>query len=182
MQVDVTIGPAFPAMVPGLSPNGPGSAKELVYGLSEMIHSSGPAKVHIPVPMSRPTGVTPANAEVQVDLTLLGLYAVRTNAQLSKSGALLIETSTSSEDMSFDSSIKQLETTDPRADIIEVDLPALCADQAWIIVAVYARGTAQVRNSVATMKAARCLSETYPLRPKPYSSKTPTRMQEKPLT
>jgi hypothetical protein len=147
-------------MVPGLSPNALGSAKELVYGLSEMIHSPGLKTVSIPVPTSRPTGVTPANAKVQVDLNLLGLYAVQTGARLAKSGALLIEVSKLSEDISLGDSIMQLDETDPSSNTIEVDFPAPREDQVWVVVAIYARGTAQVSDSRAKKPAARRSTNT----------------------
>ncbi|KAJ9123063.1 hypothetical protein QFC22_001252 [Naganishia vaughanmartiniae] len=80
ITADLTVGPAFPAMVPDLSPNSPGSAKELVHGKSTETYASGD-KLDLsvlPEPTSMEAGRTPANPPDQkAQLNMLAVYAVR---------------------------------------------------------------------------------------------------------
>lgn len=66
-------------MVPGLSPDSPGAAKELVYGISTLYNPGEAIPLEtLPVPTWREAGRTPANPEGQAaKLNLISVYAVR---------------------------------------------------------------------------------------------------------
>ncbi len=137
-------------MVPGLSGDSLGAAKELVHGQSEIISSSSTSSdvetFDIPTPEYKPAGRTPANLEYEPALELLSIHAVRIgeNPILSKDGKpsrtleLLIE----DEVRGYQGSVLDLMTS-MKGDQIHWKVPK---EGIWRIVASYARGSAQVRN------------------------------------
>lgn len=123
-------------MVPGLSPNDPALAQELVYAVSEHIPTGGLRTVEIPRPSFRPTGLTAANEEVTVEENLIGVYIART-------------TSTGADATSFvlleqgdDDHFAEI-PHEAGASHIEHNFAPLRDDESWIVVAIYSRGTAQ---------------------------------------
>jgi hypothetical protein len=148
LTADLTIGPAFPAMVPALSPDSPGSAKELVYGKSNETYVSGdqPDLSDLPTPSSIEAGRTPANpAEQKAKLNLLAVFAVRVivNDQQTvqkDEGSLVIDVL---EDETYDDSV--LDITKHIHGSTRFTFPHHEGKNSrWIVVAVYYRGTLQV--------------------------------------
>lgn len=123
-------------MVPGLSPDDPASAQELVYAVSGYIRTAGLQTVQIPRPSFRPTGITAANERMAVHESLIGVYIART-------------TSTGADATSFvlvkqDGESQFVEVPHVAGtDCIEHDFGPSREDESWIVVAVYSRGTAQ---------------------------------------
>lgn len=144
LHIDITIGPAFPAMVPGLSPDAPGAAKELVHGRSTVITQSGEATLPIPEPTAKAAGITPANADVMPKLTLLTVQGVKVKLEAQVEGGERKKEVKGYTVASGDGeSIVDLSTS-VKGENVVFDVPDVKAGYGWIIVASYCRGTAQV--------------------------------------
>ncbi|GHJ86345.1 hypothetical protein NliqN6_2747 [Naganishia liquefaciens] len=163
LSADLTIGPAFPAMVPGLSADAAGSAKELVYGISQ---TYAPGEVlplaDLPVPMWQEAGRTPANpADQMAKLNLIAAYAVRVTTDfdgltVKDNGSMII----AADDDTFGQAV--LDITSQAKDQVDFPLPLLSGIRRnWVLLAVYYRGTLQVTSRMAL----RIKQKLTPLRP-----------------
>jgi hypothetical protein len=158
LDADLTIGPAFPAMVPGLSPDSPGSAKELVYGKSDETYATGNEidLSVLPQPISTEAGRTPANSvDQKAKLNLLAVYAARVvvNDQQSvekEQGSMVIDVR---QDAKYLSSV--IDITKHFHDAAKYTFPDHDGKNSrWIVLAAYYRGTLQV-SGIAACKTAR---------------------------
>lgn len=136
-------------MVPGLSPDEPGSAKELVYGISKPFASGQPISlVDLPVPSWKEAGRTPANPSGQsARLNLIAVYAVRVVldsecAPEKKDGSLIIAAG----DDTFRDAV--FDITSHTTDRSTFTPPNAAAGETWVLVAVYYRGTLQVGSTL----------------------------------
>ncbi|KAJ9093721.1 hypothetical protein QFC21_006317 [Naganishia friedmannii] len=150
LSADLTIGPAFPAMVPGLSPDSPGSAKELVYGKSNGTYTPGDAVdlSFLPTATSTEAGRTPSNsADQHVKLNLLAVFAVRAVVNEEQSvekeqGSMVIDIG---EDGTYHDSVHDItEHAHAGAKFTFPDHEG--KNSRWIVVAAYFRGTLQSKS------------------------------------
>ena len=133
-------------MVPGLSPDDLASAKELVYAIEAVPIASGICKVAIPVPAFKPTGMTPANFDVAVEESLLGMYAVRVVDAISdRDPADDTLTVMEQQHQSGVPDFIEIRIGDDKSHV-EFDFPEVGEGERWSVIAIYMRGTAQVRS------------------------------------
>lgn len=134
-------------MVPGLSPDEPGSAKELVYGVSSPYVPGERIKLEtLPTPTWNEAGRTPANPPQQTArLNLVAVYAVRVVVDDAgevdkREGSMVIDSNGSDTYQTAVIDITQ-QAEDNTAFIPPDDTRT---GRKWIVVAVYYRGTLQV--------------------------------------
>lgn len=135
-------------MVPGLSPDEPGSAKELVYGISSPYSSGEAISVDsLPTPTWNEAGRTPANPPQQTArLNLLAVYAIRVMVddvgEVEKlDGPMVID---SDGGVTYGDAV--VDITQKAKDKTAYTPPGDAKiGKSWVVVAVYYRGTLQVR-------------------------------------
>jgi hypothetical protein len=147
LSVDLTIGPAFPAMVPGLSPDEPGSAKELVYGISSSYNPGERIKLDkLPTPTWKEAGRTPANPPQQTArLNLVAVYAIRVvvddGGEVEKrKGSMVID---SDGGATYQTAVVDI-TQQGKDNTAFIPPDDSRTGRKWIVMAVYYRGTLQV--------------------------------------
>jgi hypothetical protein len=132
LTADLTIGPHWPSAIPGLTPDGKGSAKELAHGLTSM--SAGTTfEGTVPQPASKPSGVTGGNPSPAVTPVLHTVLAARL-----QSGAT-----------TGDSVVKLVEDSvvDLTAKVTDGSLTWTApTDGNWALIALWSRGTGQIVN------------------------------------
>jgi hypothetical protein len=75
LHLDLTIGLSLPAMIPGLLPTSQGASKELSYTLTPL-HPGQTFSGAVPPPLDKPSGITPANADIDVGEEVVGVHLV----------------------------------------------------------------------------------------------------------
>ncbi|MGX1547872.1 glycosyl hydrolase [Streptomyces adustus] len=132
MQADLTIGPYWPAVVPGVLPDDDEAMKELTYG--QTVVDGGTAySAALPAPHAKPSGVAPGLPEVTVTDVLQAVHAARISGSGTASPLVLEESTV------VDITSKVTKGT--------LNWTAPSGGQ-WAIVASYSRGTAMIEKQV----------------------------------
>ncbi|KAM0752454.1 hypothetical protein T439DRAFT_324547 [Meredithblackwellia eburnea MCA 4105] len=137
LQLDLTIGPLWPCMIPGLLPDSPDSAKELTGGII-LLQPGQHYRGTLPIPADPPAGLSPSNFDAVSTLNLLGVSAVLVTGDPDDNGVVEVE------DLA-DGSLA-IPTPLPGAEL-EWTAPAAPEGSKWALVACYYRGTAQTKSS-----------------------------------
>jgi hypothetical protein len=157
LHLDLTIGPSFPAMIPGLLPTHPGAAKELVHGLT-ILQPGEAYDGPLPLPTSRPAGMSPANVGIECGLKVVGVHLVPVKEG---DGSLVVQ----GMDQGF------LDVT-PRVQDGGISVETPNGSTKYALVASYYRGTAQVNPPGEVMRGRGELTTHATNRRRPYSSRT----------
>ncbi|ORY61066.1 hypothetical protein BCR35DRAFT_355226 [Leucosporidium creatinivorum] len=136
LHLDLTIGPLWPSMVPGLHPDDVGAAQELTFGRVLVDKVSRRFAGPLPLPIDPPAGRSPANPTVEPQLHLLYVSALRISA-----GSL-------DKDPRATLSVDSRSARSLKSAVVDNKLEWEAPDDTqWAIVATYRRGTAQTKSS-----------------------------------
>jgi hypothetical protein len=136
LQLDLTIGPLWPSMVPGLHPDDDGAAQELTFGRVLVDKPSRRFSGPLPRPIDPPAGRSPANPTVEPQLHLLDV------------SALPISAGTLDKDPRATLSVDLRSFRSLTSTVVDGQLNWDAPDDGqWAIVAVYRRGAAQTKSS-----------------------------------
>lgn len=131
IHVDYTIGPQWPTGVPGYTPDSPETEKELVHGVV-LVAAGANYSGQLPAPSVKPSGVSTANPYVNATLNLVACLAARTN-----------ETTVKQSKLAFNSSSVLDLTSNVTQNVIQWQAPS---NSAYLLVAIYGRGTGQIQR------------------------------------
>lgn len=124
-------------MVPGLHPDHVGAAQELTFGRALVDQSSRRFSGPLPLPIDPPAGRSPANPQVEPELHLLDVSALRINA-----GSL-------DKDLRATLSVDVRSSRSLMSAVVAGQLEWEAPDDSsqWTIIATYYRGSAQTKSS-----------------------------------
>ncbi|MQY21618.1 glycosyl hydrolase [Nocardia macrotermitis] len=140
LTADLTIGPHWPSAIPGLTPDGVGSAKEIVAGAVE-VAGGAVFDAAVPEPATPPSGVTEGNPAPPVTAVLHALLAARLQPGSAVGGRVVGLVADSVTDL----------TTTVRDGRISWTAPD---GSAWALIAIWTRGTGQIVNAYDTKSSA----------------------------
>lgn len=130
LVVDLTVGPHWPSVIPGITPNDRSAAQELTYGRAT-VAGGGAFDAAVPLPTSTPTGQLETD-DTQVVPTLVSLQALRCSANCA-------------DDASAPAELDQASGIDLTDRVQDGHLTWTApAGETWVLVASWDRGTAQV--------------------------------------
>ncbi|MFG2949347.1 glycosyl hydrolase [Streptomyces adustus] len=132
LQADLTIGPYWPAVVPGVLPDDDEAMKELTYGRT-VVDGGATYNADLPAPHQRPSGVADGLPEVTVTNVVQGVHAAKISGS-STASPLVLEESTVV-DLTSEVSNGKLKWTAP-------------SGGQWVVIASYSRGTAMIERQV----------------------------------
>ncbi|GHF35457.1 hypothetical protein FHX82_007048 [Amycolatopsis bartoniae] len=132
LTADLTIGPHWPSAIPGLTPDGKGSAKELIHGVAA-VAAGATFDSALPAPAKAPSGVTTGNPSPVVTPVLHAVLAARLQEGSTVADEVIKLDERSVTNLTSTVDNGRLRWTAPQGG-------------SWALVALWTRGTGQIVN------------------------------------